>query len=1085
MKNTLALLATLLQATLIAFTLSFVDILAGDTPPIKLAPVLQPFVESHALAGAVVLVANPDKVLDVEAVGWADIASKKPMRPDCLFWVASQSKPITATALMILVDEGKVNVDDPVEKYLPEFKGQQVNVSTNTAKPELKPPRHPILVREVLSHTSGLPFKSDMEQPTLDLFSLATRVKSYAKMALLFEPGTKSQYSNAGINTAGRIVEVVSGMSFEKFLDERIFKPLGMTDTSFFPSKSQLERLAKAYKPNAAKDNLEECEITQLKYPLDDHERQSMPAGGLFSTANDFSIFYRMIANKGIFNGVRILSEKSVQQMTSDQSGEAKSSYGFGFGTNGRIVTHGGAYNSMSRFDHEHQLITIFLGQHAGWIKDGKTIISTFQKTATDAYGSKVKSKPNGGESLPDVGIPALNPTKPVAALATKQAVITNSIGMKLVRIEPGSFTMGQDGPSSDYEMKKHPAEIDHADWDEKPAHKVTITRPFHLGATEVTLAQYRQFSPKYRDRRGADDDAVVGVSWNDVVKFCEWLSAKEDKTYRLPTEAEWEYACRAGTTTLFSTGDTLPAGFQKWFGEYGRRSYYFPGGGLPAEYQLIDGKPQIRVAQTLANAWGLFDMHGNVAEWCADWYGPYQVGARTDPSGRSDGDFRVFRGGTHSTFSRLLRSANRAAWVPEARNETIGFRVVLGELPRGQMLPPPPPALYAQNVRQSVARITTKPADKPFFAGPQVFVKISPDSIGPMFSRHNHSPTITECPNGDLLASWFSCVDEGGSELCDVASRLRFGTAEWEPASPFWDGADINDHAPKLWWDGDKTIYHFARGFAENIVRTSTDNGATWGKARVLYPHDEFGNQVIRTREGFLIIPFDHDCTSFLISRDAGLTWTHPDADRGPSDNRPGGKGLRNAGFHAGIVQLMDGRLMTMGRYDKPDLQAKFGGKTPVSYSSDMGETWTYEASEFPVISSAQRLVLMRLREGPLLLCSFTDQARDWKTRKGLLFKTAEGGTSIGYGLFAALSFDEGKSWSHRRLITPGGPSREAPSIDRSIAIFSDTMSEHSGYLAAAQTRDGNVQLVSSKNHYAFNLAWLKSLPPAPTTLR
>ena len=240
MKNTLALLATLLQATLIAFTLSFVDILAGDTPPIKLAPVLQPFVESHALAGAVVLVANPDKVLDVEAVGWADIASKKPMRPDCLFWVASQSKPITATALMILVDEGKVNVDDPVEKYLPEFKGQQVNVSTNTAKPELKPPRHPILVREVLSHTSGLPFKSDMEQPTLDLFSLATRVKSYAKMALLFEPGTKSQYSNAGINTAGRIVEVVSGMSFEKFLDERIFKPLGMTDTSFFPSKSQL-----------------------------------------------------------------------------------------------------------------------------------------------------------------------------------------------------------------------------------------------------------------------------------------------------------------------------------------------------------------------------------------------------------------------------------------------------------------------------------------------------------------------------------------------------------------------------------------------------------------------------------------------------------------------------------------------------------------------------------------------------------------------------------------------------------------------------------------------------------------------------
>jgi len=248
----------------------------------KLAPVLQPFLESHILAGAVVLVADPDKILDVEAVGWADIAAKNPMRTDSVFWIASQSKPITATALMILVDEGKVNVDDPVEKYLPEFKGLQVNVSTDPSKPELKVPRHAILVREVLSHTSGLPFKSDIEEPTLDVLSLEERVKSYAKTPLLFEPGTKSKYANAGINTAGRIVEVVSGVSFEKFLDERIFKALGMTDTTFYPSKSQIDRLAKSYKPNATKDGLEETTIGQLKYPLDDPERRPMPAGGLF-----------------------------------------------------------------------------------------------------------------------------------------------------------------------------------------------------------------------------------------------------------------------------------------------------------------------------------------------------------------------------------------------------------------------------------------------------------------------------------------------------------------------------------------------------------------------------------------------------------------------------------------------------------------------------------------------------------------------------------------------------------------------------------------------------------------------------------
>ena len=368
---------------------------ARDAQAAKLAPVLQPFVESHALAGAVVLVADKDKVLDVEAVGWADIAAKKPMRTDSVFWIASQSKPISAVALMILVDEGKVNVDDPVEKYLPEFKGQQVNVSADPAKPEFKVPRHPILVREVLSHTSGLPFKTAIEGPTLDILSLEVRVKSYANEPLLFEPGTKSKYANAGINTAGRIVEVVSGMLFEKFLDERIFQPLGMTDTTFYPNKNQIERLAKSYKPNAAKDGIEETPIGQLKYPLDDPERRPMPAGGLFSTANDLSIFYRMMANGGTFNGKRILSEKSVKTMTSDQSGEANSHYGFGFGTEGKSFTHGGAYGTNSRFDIERKLITVFLVQHAGWIGNGKEALHEFQKAATDAFGAKVGATAN------------------------------------------------------------------------------------------------------------------------------------------------------------------------------------------------------------------------------------------------------------------------------------------------------------------------------------------------------------------------------------------------------------------------------------------------------------------------------------------------------------------------------------------------------------------------------------------------------------------------------------------------------------------------------------------------------------------
>ena len=162
------------------------------------------------LAGAVVLVADKNRVLDVEAVGYADVAAKKPMQTDCVFWIASQSKPITAAALMTLVDEGKVKLDDPVEKYLPEFNGQMVVAERDKDHVLLRKPKHPITVRNVLSHTSGLPFASPIEKPTLDLFPLECRVRSYAMLPLEFEPDTKNTYANAGINTAGRIVEVVS-----------------------------------------------------------------------------------------------------------------------------------------------------------------------------------------------------------------------------------------------------------------------------------------------------------------------------------------------------------------------------------------------------------------------------------------------------------------------------------------------------------------------------------------------------------------------------------------------------------------------------------------------------------------------------------------------------------------------------------------------------------------------------------------------------------------------------------------------------------------------------------------------------------
>src|SRR6202023_2783395 len=138
----------------------------------------------------------------------------------------------------------------------------------------LRRPAHPITVREVLNHTSGLPFKSPMEEPTLDGLPLRDAVRSYALVPLQFEPGTKYQYSNAGINTAGRIIEVVSMMPYEEFMDKRLFGPLGMKDTTFWPNEEQLARLAKSYPPNADKTGLEEITVTQLKYPLNDRKRQ-------------------------------------------------------------------------------------------------------------------------------------------------------------------------------------------------------------------------------------------------------------------------------------------------------------------------------------------------------------------------------------------------------------------------------------------------------------------------------------------------------------------------------------------------------------------------------------------------------------------------------------------------------------------------------------------------------------------------------------------------------------------------------------------------------------------------------------------
>jgi len=660
-------------------------------------------------------------------------------------------------------------------------------------------------------------------------------------------------------------------------------------------------------------------------------------------------------------------------------------------------------------------------------------------------------------------------------AAAPERRSLTNSLGMTMVRIEPGSFTMGS---------------VAGGDFDERPAHRVTLSKSFYLATTEVTNAQYEQFDAGHKQLRGklgfskADDEAVVFVSWTEATAFCRWLGQQEGTTYRLPTEAEWEYACRAGTTGAYWTGAELPKAFQKNV----RNSWY------PAPIRSsASAVVALAVAKTPPNPWGLYDMHGNVEEWCADWYGPYPAGPRTDPVGRVTGRFRVTRGGSHSTLLTFLRSANRSGMLPDDKTWLVGFRVALGPTPTSRPLPAVPACRCQQDVTQEIPvdpRTGPDPS-QPYFKGPRRYVKIPAGSEGPLFSKHNHDPAIVECPNGDLLAIWYTCRTEPGRELGIAASRLRRGAEQWEPASPFWDVPDRNDHAPALWADGKGTLYHFnglsaagTWGSLATILRTSTDSGATWSTARLINPEHGLRHMpvesVFQTREGWIVLPCDavpggSGGTAIHISKDGGRTWHDPASDTSVPDFKAGGHGGSIAGIHAGVVQLSDGRLMAFGRGNNID------GHMPMSISPDMGRTWTYSASPFPPIGGNQRLVLMRLREGPLLLVSFTHDFFKYRLVPALapaMYVTdAAGQRRRIFGMFAALSFDDGKTWSCRKPVTPGGPPRKLTGVTLTGDVtFDATHAEPRGYLSGCQTPDGIIHIISSGLHYAFNVTWVKT---------
>jgi len=346
---------------------------------------MQEFVDQKQASGVVTLVARRGRVVHLGAVGKADVASGRDMTPDTVFAIASMTKPITAASVMILLDEGKLQLDDPISKYIPAFK--DTKLAGGTA------PKREITIRDCLRHTNGL--VSDQRNTG----TLAETAEKLAKTELAFEPGSKWQYG-PGLSVAGRVVEIVSGNPFDQFLAERIFTPLEMTQTSFHPTEEQLKRLALLYQPTADKKDIERANHWLYEVTADTSPN---PSGGLYSTAGDLVRSYQMVLNGGDHNGKRILSADAVKQMTSLQTDDLATGFtpGNGWGLGFCLVRqpqgatdalspgsygHGGAFGTQGWIDPTQEMIFVLLIARQNFGNgDGSDLRAELQRLAVGA----------------------------------------------------------------------------------------------------------------------------------------------------------------------------------------------------------------------------------------------------------------------------------------------------------------------------------------------------------------------------------------------------------------------------------------------------------------------------------------------------------------------------------------------------------------------------------------------------------------------------------------------------------------------------------------------------------------------------
>jgi CubicO group peptidase (beta-lactamase class C family) len=364
--------------------------------------VMNQHVAEKQIPGAIGLIARRGKIAYQETFGMADVEAGKPMRLDTIHRIYSMSKPITSVALMMLYEEGKFQLNDPVAKYLPEFAKMQVAIEENdpqTGKPTLKtaPAKRPIAVRDLLRHTAGLTYgvfgdtlvdREYRKAGILGESSLAEFVTDLSQIPLLYEPGVRWHYS-VSVDVLGRLVEVLSGKSFDQFLQERIFTPLDMSDTGFTVPADKKDRLATLY-TLTKEGKLQPAPICVTRQECYEKFPDAVPSflqsmgmqsggGGLVSTTYDYLRFCQMMLNQGQYNGKRLLSRKTVQLMSSDNLGTIPgigpgTGFGLGFAVSKAPAEAGmmgspGEYNwggaAGTRFwiDPQEELIGIFMIQ--------------------------------------------------------------------------------------------------------------------------------------------------------------------------------------------------------------------------------------------------------------------------------------------------------------------------------------------------------------------------------------------------------------------------------------------------------------------------------------------------------------------------------------------------------------------------------------------------------------------------------------------------------------------------------------------------------------------------------------------------